>query len=391
MAKFDLNYSSILICFLAVFLILRTDSHAQFRPQPTPNDTLVSPRILADNKVQFSIYAPKAETVRLNAGDIPGSDWTGTEMTKRPDGVWEVTLGPIEPGAYRYTFLVDGVTVVDPKSSAISESNGNVWSLVYVPGADFMDTKDVPHGAVAEVTYFSKSLNRFRRMHVYTPPGYELSQVKYPVFYLLHGAFDCDDSWSTVGRAGFILDNLIAAKKAKPMIVVMPAGHTGPFRFGPGVTLPMEEFVKDFESSVMPYVETHYRINIDRQSRAIAGLSMGGAHTLDIAIPNLEKFAYIGVYSSGIFGITGGPAGPPASPTWESKYLKTLDDARLKQGLKLFWFATGKDDFLVETSRATVDMFKKHGFDVIYNETSGAHTWINWRLYLNEFAPMLFQ
>jgi enterochelin esterase family protein len=254
-----------------------------------------------------------------------------------------------------------------------------------------MDTKDVPHGAVAEVTYFSKSLNRFRRMHIYTPPGYELSQGKYPVFYLLHGAFDCDDSWTTVGRAGFILDNLIAAKKAKPMVVVMPAGHTGPFRFGPGASLPMEEFVKDFESSIMPYIETRYRINTDRQSRAIAGLSMGGAHTLDIAIPNLEKFAYIGVYSSGIFGIIGGPGGPPASPTWETKQLKTLDDAKLKQGLKLFWFATGKDDFLVETTRATVDMFKKHGFDVIYKETSGAHTWINWRLYLNEFAQMLFQ
>ncbi len=391
MIKLDSNYSIILLCLLAVVLILRTDSHAQFRPQPTLNDTLISPRILADNKVQFSIYAPKAETVRLNAGDIPGSNWTGTEMTKRPDGVWEVTLGPVEPGAYRYSFIVDGVTVVDPKSSAISESNGNIWSLVHVSGSDFMDTKDVPHGAVAEVTYFSKSLNRFRRMHIYTPPGYELSQGKYPVFYLLHGAFDCDDSWTTVGRAGFILDNLIAAKKAKPMVVVMPAGHTGPFRFGPGASLPMEEFVKDFESSIMPYIETRYRINTDRQSRAIAGLSMGGAHTLDIAIPNLEKFAYIGVYSSGIFGIIGGPGGPPASPTWETKQLKTLDDAKLKQGLKLFWFATGKDDFLVETTRATVDMFKKHGFDVIYKETSGAHTWINWRLYLNEFAQMLFQ
>ena len=121
---------------------------------------------------------------------------------------------------------MDGVSVIDPRNPSTSESNSNTWSLVYVPGSDFMDTKDVPHGAVAEVTYYSKSLQRFRRMHVYTPPGYESGEGKYPVFYLLHGAFDCDDSWTSVGRAGFILDNLIAAGKAKPMVVVMPAGHT---------------------------------------------------------------------------------------------------------------------------------------------------------------------
>ena len=122
---------------------------------------------------------------------------------------------------------MDGVAVIDPRNPSTSESNNNAWSLVYVPGSDISDTKDVPHGAVASVTYYSETLKRFRRMHVYTPPGYEKGEGKYPVFYLLHGAGDSDDSWSTVGRAGFILDNLIAAGKAKPMIVVMPAGHTG--------------------------------------------------------------------------------------------------------------------------------------------------------------------
>ena len=152
-------------------------------------------------------------------------------MTKADNGVWEITIGPIDPGAYRYNFDVDGVSVMDPRNPSVSESNGNAWSMVYVPGADFMETKDVPHGAVASVTYYSKSLGKFRRMHVYTPPGYETGSQKYPVFYLLHGAGDSDDSWTSVGRAGFIMDNLIAAKKAKPMVIVMPAGHTGPLRW----------------------------------------------------------------------------------------------------------------------------------------------------------------
>src|SRR5205085_6584849 len=182
---------------------------------------------------------------------------------------WEVTLDKVNPGAYRYNFNVDGVTVIDPRNPLTSESNENTWSLVYVPGADFMDTKDVPHGAVAEVTYQSSALNRARRMHVYTPPGYELGKGSYPVFYLLHGASDSDDSWSSVGRAGFILDNLIAAKKSKPMIVVMPAGHTRPFgrgvpasraQGGPpraGTQPPPDEFVQDFVTDIMPYVEKH--------------------------------------------------------------------------------------------------------------------------------------
>jgi enterochelin esterase family protein len=373
-------------------------SLAAERPAETPRfrgpqgPQVVSPEVASDRRITFRILAPKAEAVMLSAGDIPGLG-RGAEMTKSAEGVWEVTLGPVPAGAYRYNFNVDGVSVIDPRNPGTSESNSNTWSLVYVPGSDFMDTKDVPHGAVAEVTYYSKSLGRFRRMHVYTPPGYELGEGKYPVFYLLHGAFDCDDSWSSVGRAGFILDNLIAAKKARPMVVVMPAGHTGPFTFG-AARLPMDEFVQDFNGDILPYVEKNYRVFAERQHRAIAGLSMGGAHTLSIAIPQLEKFAYIGVFSSGIFELGGrGRAGAtaPDGPTWEQQHKDVLDDAGLKKDLKLFWFATGKEDFLIGTSRATVEMFKKHGFDVVFKETDGAHTWINWRDYLNEFAPQLFK
>ena len=350
---------------------------------------VVSPEISPESKLTFRILAPKAEAVLLSAGDLPGLG-QGAAMTKGTNGVWEVTVGPVNPGAYRYNFSVDGVAVIDPRNPATSESNENTWSLVYVPGADFMDTLQVPHGAVAGVTYYSTTLKRNRRMHVYTPPGYESGKGKFPVFYLLHGASDCDDSWSSIGRAGFILDNLIAAKKAKPMVVVMPAGHTGPFRvrasFG-------SEFEGDFVKDIMPLVESRYRVRTDRKDRAIAGLSMGGAQTLNIGMANLSKFGYLGVYSSGVLsmGGRGGNTNAPAGPSFEEKNKAALDDAKLKKGLKLVWFATGKDDFLLKTSQATVEMLKKHQFEVTYKETPGAHTWINWREYLHEFAPLLFQ
>ncbi|HEY9173527.1 MAG TPA: alpha/beta hydrolase-fold protein [Verrucomicrobiae bacterium] len=383
------NQPLLLVALLApLTFALPTFAQPRWGNQPPP---VVSPEVSTDRKVTFRIHAPKAEQVQLGgSGDIPGTGFgQSTALAKGTNGVWEIAVGPLPPGAYRYHFNVDGVAVIDPRNPVTSESNENTWSLVHVPGAEFMDTKDVPHGAVSVVTYWSSTLKRFRRLHVYTPPGYESGEGKFPIFYLLHGAFDSDASWSTVGRAGFILDNLIAAGKAKPMVVVMPHGHTGPFRFGANFT---DEFEREFLADIQPQMEKRYRVHTDRAHRAMAGLSMGGMHTLNIGILNLEKFAYLGVYSSGIFGIAGGPGGTPQQgPSFEEKHKAILDDAKLKEGLKLFWFATGKDDFLVETSRKTVEMFKSHKFDVIYKETEGAHTWDKWREYLNEFAPKLFQ
>jgi enterochelin esterase-like enzyme len=359
----------------------------RFGPPPGPRVT--SPEVSAEGRVTFRILAPNAEAVLLIGTDIPDNP-RGAPLHRCEEGVWEVVLGPLPPGAYRYTFNVDGVSVVDPRNPATSESNENPWSLVYVPGGDFMETKDVPHGAVTEVTYYSKALKRFRRMHVYTPPGYASGEGRFPVFYLLHGAFDCDDSWHSVGRASFILDNLIAAGKARPMVVAMPAGHTGPFQFG--MPLSMDDFVADFTGDVMPYVESHYRIEADRAHRAIAGLSMGGAQTLLISMSHLGDFSYIGVFSSGIFGITGpGPGSGGSGPSFEEQHGAVLDDPGLKKGLRLVWFATGKEDFLLATSKATVDMLEAHGFDVVYEESAGGHTWANWRDYLAEFTPQLFR
>ena len=366
---------------------------------PAQAPAVSSPEVAQDRHVAFRIFAPKAQQVRLFSTDIFGTRLQG-DMTMAESGVWEISMGPVDSGSYRYNFNVDGLSVMDPHNPSVSESNGNAWSMVYIPGADFMETKDVPHGAVASVTYYSKSLGRFRRMHVYTPPGYEISSQKYPIFYLLHGAGDSDDSWTSVGRAGFIVDNLIAAKKAKPMVIVMPAGHTGPFSFdrpasgAPRIPDFNDDFVKDFVNDIMPYAETHYRVLRERKDRAIAGLSMGGAHTLNIAIPHLDEFAYAGVFSSGIFGVVpiAAPASAPATgASWEQQHLADLDNASAKKGLKLFWFATGREDGLLSTTKATVELFQKHGFTPEFHESAGAHTWTNWREYLNEFAPQLFQ
>ena len=377
---------------------------------PNAQPQVTSPEVQADRKITFRLYAPKAESVRLSAGDIPNM-MQGKEMTKDEKGVWEITVGPIDPGTYRYNFNVSGVATIDPRNPSISESNNNVWSMVNVPGSDVQDTKNVPRGTVSAITYYSTALKKFRRMHVYTPPGYELGKGKYPVFYLLHGAGDCDDSWTSVGRAGFIMDNLLATGKVKPMIIVMPAGHTRqnlrmapPPPPAPETSAPPDEFVQDFTMDVMPYVEKNYRVRNDRASRAIAGLSMGGGQTLNIALPNLEKFAYIGVYSSGLLNAflrmnqPGAPrpapdAIPTISPTgeaWVKQHQAKLDDANLKKGLKVLWLATGKEDFLLGTTKATVDLLKKHGFSPVFKETAGGHTWINWRDYLTEFAPQLF-
>jgi enterochelin esterase family protein len=352
---------------------------------------VVSPEVSAEKKITFRVRAPKAEAIRVAGGDIPGNG-RGAEMKKGEEGVWEASIGPVPPGAYRYNFNMDGVAVIDPGNPSTSESNNNTWSLVYVPGSDISDTMNVPHGAVAAVTYYSESLKRFRRMHVYTPPGYEKNESKYPVFYLLHGASDSDASWSSVGRAGFILDNLIAEGKAKPMLVVMPAGHTGPFRFGgpPGAGNRRDEFTEDFVNDVKPYVENHYRVIADRAHRAIAGLSMGGMQTLNVAFGHLDDYGYIGVFSSGIFGIAGGRGNSQPNRQWEEQHKAVLDNPALKKGLQLLWIGCGKDDFLVQTSNATVALLKNHGFDVVSRESEGGHTWINWRNYLHEFAPLLF-
>jgi enterochelin esterase-like enzyme len=403
--------SVLLVGAVTLFPTFMAPATAGQAPPSPAQPAVVSPEVSGDRRITFRINAPQAKAVRVSGGDIPGLGQTGV-MTRGENGVWTFTSAPVPPGAYRYNINVDGIAVIDPRNPLTSVSNNNVWSLALVPGSDVFDTKDVPHGAVANITYYSAPLKRHRRMHVYTPPGYESNNAKYPVFYLLHGAGDSDEAWTSVGRAGFILDNLIAARKAQPMIVVMPAGHTNgpaPGMAGPApaLTIPPgqpDEFTQDFTMAIRPYIEKHYRVRAGRENRAIAGLSMGGSQTLNIAIPNLTDYAYVGVFSSGVLSGGGGRgrgaapaadvAAAPAAPfgdAWEKRNLAMLDNAAAKKGLKVLWFSTGKDDFLVETTRSTVELLKRHGFAAQYVESAGGHTWLNWRDYLSQFAPLLFQ
>ena len=398
-----------LVCLLAPLALT-----AQQQPQAP---TVISPEVNGERRVTFRILAPNAQKVELRSpGDIPGIGGRGgspLQFVKNGEGIWEATTNAIPAGAYRYVFVVDGVTAADSRNPVTSQTNTTIYSLAVVPGSDVFDTRNVPHGAVASVYYNSTTLGGLRRAHVYTPPGYEAGRDRYPVFYLLHGAGDVDDSWTSVGRAGFILDNLIASGKAKPMIVVMPAGHVNgagaaigaPPQTPPAAGAPArpDPFVGDFVTDLMPFVEKSYRVQTDRNSRAIAGLSMGGSQTLNIAIPHLDKFAYVGVFSSGILGgggrgrgaaaASGAPAAPepPFGEAWEKANLAALDNAVAKKGLRLFWFSTGKEDGLIGTSRNTVDLLKKHGFAPVFLESEGGHTWLNWRDYLTQFAPQLFQ
>jgi enterochelin esterase family protein len=359
-------------------------------PKVTPNTNLVSPEVHPDGTVTFRIWAPDAKEVKVSTEgpeSLPGATMeqviagmVGFALVKAEDGVWSTTVGPYPPGAYRYTFTVDGVSATDPKNAASSESLSTVRSLFLIPG-NFADVNNVPHGAVSIVYYQSSSLERTRRIHIYLPPGYETGKSSYPVLYLLHGAGDCDDSWTSVGRANFILDNLIAGGKVKPMIVVMPAGHTSTHMDMKAMTSGSDPFAADLMNDVIPYVEKHYRVIANSEHRAIAGLSMGGLQTLNAAVLHPGFFSYVGVFSSGFFG---------GSEQFEKANLAALRSPE-KKNVKLFWFAVGKQDIALPNSGPTADMLKKYGYNTEFHLSEGFHAWNNWRDYLYQFAPLLFQ
>jgi enterochelin esterase family protein len=305
-------------------------------------------------------------------------------MVKGDQGIWETTIGPIVPGVYLYNFVVDGVKTPDPRNPIYSQTLTAQRSIYEVPGAAFSAySADVPHGDVHVVYYNSTAVGGMRRMHIYTPPGYENGTRRYPVLYLLHGAGGADNSWTDQGRAGAILDNLIAAQKAVPMIVVMPAGHiSSDFRAGGGVsTIGHDAFNKDLVGDVMPYIDAHYRTLTDRDHRAIAGLSMGGMQTLAISLRNSASFGWVGVFSSG----------------WLPQAMKEAEDVDLAEyhangkPFHLYWFAVGQYDILLDNCHQTIALLNKNGIKTELHETGGYHAWTNWRDYLNEFAPQIFQ
>jgi enterochelin esterase-like enzyme len=292
-------------------------------------------------------------------------------------------MGPIRPGVYRYTFSVDGVQTTDPRNPVTSETLTSVRSLYEVPGARWEEyLPDVPHGSMASVWYPSPVVGGLRRLHVYTPPGYEHDRQSYPVLYLLHGGGDSDDSWPTIGRAGAILDNLIAAHKASPMIVVMPAGHISrDFQLRTGMnTMGHDDFNRDMTESIIPYVDRHYRTIADREHRALAGLSMGGLQTLTLSLTHSDLFSSIGMFSSGWF------------PSMREQVDKDLAQYKASGKLfQLYWVGVGRYDIANANSAASVELLKKYGITPVTHESGGFHAWNNWRDYLHLFAPQLFQ
>jgi enterochelin esterase-like enzyme len=366
---------------------------------------IVSPEVHRDSKVTFRVLAPEASEVTLRGGWM-GFGGTGEKLSKGEDGVWSVTVGPLPPELHGYSFSVDGAKVLDPRNPELKRSDGGLdESLVFVPGeaSQFMEPRAVPHGEVRRVWYESPTTGGTRRMHVYTPPGYESGRETYPVLYLFHGGGDNDEAWTSIGRANVILDNLIAEGKARPMVVVMPAllrlggparrtGAAGEQpkaaaprptgRGGPGYN-PNDPFRDEMMKAIVPLVEKNYRVRTDRDGRAIAGLSMGGIATLSVGIPNLDKFGAFGVFSSGYFG--------SGMEELVDHNRAMLDNAELKKSIRLFYVGVGQTDIANQNSKHMVESLEKLGIKVDSRETPGGHTWENWRHYLNEFAPKLFQ
>lgn len=345
----------------------------------TPFDTLVSPDVAADGRITFRVYAPKAEAVSVKPW-IPGLPGE-IKLTKSADGVWSVTTDPVKPGAYRYRFVVDGLTIADTRNTYNSPMNSDNYSLVEVPGgADDLQTYQhgVAHGLVAELKYDSAVAGPERRLHVYLPPGYSKGK-NYPVLYLLHGGNDSDLDWPTEGRAGIILDNLIAQHKIKPMVVVFPEGVIkGSWGMG---SPDQDKFGDELRTVIVPLIQKSFNVSKRPQDRALAGLSMGGIQTLNIGLLHTDEFRYVGVFSSGWL--------PDTLKEFEAKYGSQLKANAAR--LKLLWIAHGETDIAHDNSLAMMKMLESKGVKFQHEETPGGHDMTNWRRYLSEFTPLLFR
>ncbi len=360
-------------------LVLLTVATPAFAQSPT------SPEVHADGCVTFRLRAPNAERVvlRLEATRV-------APMEKGERGIWSVTTDPLEPDLYAYTFLADGVKVLDPSNPALKYNLLNSESLLHVPGPASLlwEINDVPHGVIHRHLYRSAIVGDDRPFLVYTPPGYDpAAERTYPVLYLLHGYSDAEDAWTSVGRANVILDNLVARGRAKPMLVVMPLGYGnkeviegGWQGLGrPGVFQESnEKFCEALLEEVIPQVEKAYRVATDRSRRAVAGLSMGGTQSLLIGLNGPQTFAWIGAFSSGGLDADFDKAYPNANESLNSQ-------------LRVLWIACGQQDGLIGVNRKLVDWLKSKGIEPTWTEVPGGHSFMVWRRLLADFAPLLFQ
>jgi enterochelin esterase family protein len=313
------------------------------------------------------------------------------KLERDASGIWSLTLGPLAPDIYSYSFSVDGTTMVDPSNNRIkSSSRGAGVSVLEIPGGRLHEIRDVPHGSVQAQWYKSPGIGGTRRFFVYIPPGYEKhTSMRYPVLYLLHGNGDTEAEWSSFGRANFILDNLLAEGKVRPMLIVMPFGHTvPPNELTPATRGRNTELMEDdLLKNVIPAVEVRYRTAPGPKNRAIAGLSMGGGQSSFIGLGNLNVFSWVAVFSAGSGGGGGG-----SNQGFDQKIAPVLADKdATNKKLGLLWIACGIDDAAMKGAEQLAATLEGHGIRHTFHKTEGAHTWRVWRRYLAELTPLLFR
>ena len=331
-----------------------------------------SPEVHPDNTVTFRYYSRTAQKVSVSGELLTAPQ----QLTKDTSGVWSVTVGPIKPDIYPYSFWVDSVLVADPSNTYIFANERFKRSIVDISGnAPLVHSlQNVPHGKISYRYYNSTTLGTTRQLLVYTPPGFNPNgKIKYPVLYLIHGGSDTEETWTKVGKANFIADNLIVKGKAKPMIIVMPYGNVRP--------KPMPDFTKDVINDIIPFIEANYPVLTDSKSRAVAGFSVGGGQTLNIGLTNTDKFGYICSYAP----FTG-------TEEFQKNFTNWSPDAdKINNQLKLFTISVGTEDFLYESVKKNIAMFEEKKINVKPFIVSGGHTWMNCKLFLATTLQEIFK
>ena len=397
--------------FFAVLCLTGVAAQAQQNLNWGQGPQVASPDVHADNSVTFNLIAPEAQKVQITGDFLPPKkvEYGGntyempgvTDLVKNDKGVWTLTTEPLQPELYTYNMLVDGVKIIDPLNVYNIRDINNLFSVLLIGGnqrADLYKVNKVAHGTVSKIWYESPTAGLTRRLTVYTPAGYETSGKEYPVLYLLHGIGGDENAWSELGRAAQIMDNLIAQGKAEPMLVVMTNGNISqeacPGETSEGFRVPTMMLPKTMEGSfetafpdVVKFIEKTYRVKKDKAHRAIAGLSMGGCHSLFISINYPDLFDYVGLFSAAVDRQQNNQEGYPNIYADRNQKIDRL----FSKHPKLFWIGIGKTDFLIQSNndlRAYLDS-KNHKYT--YLETEGGHIWRNWRIYLTEFTPLLFK
>ena len=363
--------------------------------QPPRGPLVISPQVLPDKKVTFRYLAPSAKEVKLGGSQFGAAQ---IPMVKDSVGIWSVTVGPVRPDIYPYSFTVDGVTVMDPANEDFFPNERFKASLVDVQGFTPLihAVRDVPHGSV-NYEYYNSVQGSTGTLVVYTPPGYDKDpSKKYPVFYLISGTTDLEDTWFKVGRTNLILDNLIAEGKAKPMIIVMPYGNPAARiaeqkgqpkpadligRDNPDAIIRAKLFEDDLVNNIIPYVEKSYRTIADKDNRAIGGFSRGGGQTLRTAFGNMDKFSWVCCYSAYL-----------TPQEMETSYKPIIEKPDItNQQLKLFWISVGVEDFLYNQTAEFLNYLKSKNINYKSLITGGGHTWMNTKVFLAETAQLLFK